>query len=289
MKKLTERVVEGCYRIPLGFVNAFLIARPDELTLIDCGMPGSADRIEAALCSIGCSLAQVRSILITHCHPDHAGSLAEVQRRAPDAKTFMHVEDAQWVQAGIAVPSQRPLKPAPGLHNYLMFHCFVGRISPQIEPARVDRLVYDGQRLGIAGGVSVIHSPGHSAGHVCYLWHADGGVLFAGDVAQCVWGPAYSIAYEDFQLGKQTLCELCLHPFEYACFGHGRVLMRTASRKLSKAFNPASDARLVPAAEGLMRDAMQQGMTSKSDLVANRIAELSLRKSAVKCEHLAEV
>lgn len=255
MKKLTERVVEGCYRIPLGIVNAFVIAKAGELTLIDCGMPGKADRIEAALRSIGCSLSDLRHILLTHCHPDHAGSLAEIQRRAPDAKTYMHMEDAQAVKDGVGVPAERPLKPSPGLHNFLLYHCFVGRVSSDIEPAKVDRYVYDGQRLGIAGGITVIHSPGHSAGHVCYLWHSDSGVLFAGDVASCMWGPTYSIAYEDFELGKQTLCDLSMHPFEYACFGHGKTLIRTASRKLAKAFNPECSARLVPAAEGIMRDA----------------------------------
>lgn len=274
MKKLTERVVSGCYRIPLGFVNAFVITKPDQVTLVDCGMPGSADRIERALASLGCAIEQVKHILITHCHPDHAGSLAEIQRRCPDAKTYMHSEDAAQVRAGVAMPAERPLRPSPGLHNYLLFHCFVNRISSEIEPARVDRLVYDGQRLPIAGGLSIIHAPGHSAGQVCFLWHSDQGVLFAGDVASCVFGPAYSIAYEDFELGKQTLCDLAMHPFEYACFGHGKTLMRTASRRLAKAFNPSCpSSRLVPAAEGLMRDvagAVQRGSSTKPESSGSR-------------------
>jgi glyoxylase-like metal-dependent hydrolase (beta-lactamase superfamily II) len=284
--KLTQRIVADCYRIPLGFVNAFVIARPDELTLVDCGMPGSADRIEKALNSIGCSLRALKHILITHCHPDHAGSLAELQRRCPNAKTYMHAEDAAMVRAGIAVPAERPLRPAPGLHNYLMFHGFVGRISPKIEAARVDSLVYEGQRLPIAGGITVIHAPGHSAGQVCFLWHADHGVLFAGDVASCVFGPTYSIAYEDFELGKQTLCELVTHPFEYACFGHGKTIMRTANRRLSKAFNPGISGRLVPATDGLMRDVaetVQRSAVSNSGLVERKISAISRRSSSVKC------
>jgi glyoxylase-like metal-dependent hydrolase (beta-lactamase superfamily II) len=237
----------------LGIVNAFVIVRPDHLTLIDCGMPGNADKIETALAGLGCSLQQVKHILVTHCHPDHAGSLAEIQRRAPQAKTYMHAEDACWVRAGVGIPPDRPLRPAPGFHNQVLYHGFVARISPKIEAAQVDRTVYDGQRLPIAEGVTVIHAPGHSRGQVCFLWHSDQGVLFAGDTACCILTPSYSIVYEDFELGKETLAQLSTFPFQYACFGHGKSIVRSADRRFARAFNSPPASRLVPAAEGLAR------------------------------------
>ena len=253
--KRVERVVEGVHRIGLGIVNAFLIQRGGEVTLVDCGSPGQAERIGAALRRLGCDWGNLKHILITHAHPDHVGSLAAVQRLAPQATTYMHACEATLAKQGLAFSPDRPLKPAPGLHNQLLYWAFIRPVSAQVEPARIDCQVYDGQRLPAAGGITVIHSPGHTSGHVCYLWPSSGGVLFAGDVAACFWGLTYSIAYEDFELGKQTLGELGQHPFQCVCFGHGKSILRNGDQRWARRFAPAVDAPLVPAAEGWAREA----------------------------------
>ena len=73
-----NQVVEGLWEIPLGFVNAFLVESDDGLTVIDTGVAGSAQAILDAVRSIGRQAGDVRRILVTHCHSDHAGSLAEL-------------------------------------------------------------------------------------------------------------------------------------------------------------------------------------------------------------------
>lgn len=244
-----QRIVDGCYRIRLGLVNAFVIARPGELTLIDTGMPGDADRIERALRSIGCGLADVRHILVTHCHGDHAGGLAEVQRRAPAAKTSMHLSDALLVEQGITTRKDKPLRPSPGSLNHLLFQLVVRCLPSRVEPAKIDRFLCDRERLNIAGGITTVHAPGHTQGHACFLWHRAGGVLFAGDAAACVWGLSYSIAYEDFELGKQTLGILAGLEFQYACFGHGKTVVRNADKRLSKSFGTIRKRGISPVGE----------------------------------------
>lgn len=225
MKRI-ERIVEQVYRVRLGWVNAFLIARPEQLTLVDCGRPGQAHLIGQAIEQLGFSWGDLRHILVTHCHPDHTGSLAAVQKLAPQATTYMGPIDAALVREGIAVPVERPLRPAPGLHHALLFHALVRTVPRYVDPARVDREVFDGQRLEIAGGVTALYTPGHTLGHVSYLWHARGGVMFAGDVAASIWGLGYSLAYEDFERGQQTIAELVEHPSECICFGHGKAVLR---------------------------------------------------------------
>lgn len=244
-----QRIVGDCYRIRLGVVNAFVIARPGELTLVDTGFPGEADRIERSLESIGCALGDLRHILVTHCHRDHAGSLAEIQRRAPQATTYMHAEDARLVQQGLAVRPSQPLRPGPGALNFFLFQMFIRPASGTIEPAKVDRLVHDQERLGIAGGITVLHAPGHSRGQACFLWEQDGGVLFAADTAACVFGLTYSAAYEDFELGKQVLADLGRLEFRYACFGHGKTIVRSARKDLSLQFGRPRQPAAVPASE----------------------------------------
>ncbi|WP_164102648.1 MBL fold metallo-hydrolase [Candidatus Laterigemmans baculatus] len=244
-----QRIVGDCYRIPLGIVNAFVIACPGELTLIDTGLPGEADRIEAALAKLGYSLGDLRNILVTHCHRDHAGSLAELQRRAPQARTFMHQDDAWLVEQGRTIREDRPLRPAPGPLNFLLFHLLLRWGSTEIEPAKVDCRLRGHERLNIAGGITVLHAPGHTRGQACFLWEHEGGVLFAADTACCVFGLTYSVAYEDFELGKRVLANLCRMEFQYACFGHGKTIVRNPRRDFSARFARVRHKRLVPASE----------------------------------------
>lgn len=244
-----QPIVNELYRVSLGVVNAFVIARSNDLTLIDCGTPDCADAIELAIRQLGFELADLQNILITHHHPDHIGSLAEIQRRAPQAKTLVHGEEASQVREGIALDLARPLKATPGMHNVLLHRLYRARMPVRVRPARIDRAVFDGEHLNIAGGISVIHTPGHSLGHTSYLWRAAGGVMFVGDAACSMWGPRYSINYEDFELGKQSLLELAKHQFQYACFGHGRTIVRSAQKQFVDAVAQVRATRLIPAAE----------------------------------------
>src|SRR5215207_10195881 len=95
-----KQLVPGVYAIPLGPVNAYLIDDSDpspdsgqSLTLIDTGIPGSAEQIMQAVRELGRQPADIRHILVTHCHPDHSGSLAAL-KAATGADTYMHAEDA---------------------------------------------------------------------------------------------------------------------------------------------------------------------------------------------------
>ena len=63
-------------RFPVG--HAYLCEDPDGLALIDTSLPGSAPQIAAAIRSIGHDPADLRWLMLTHFHPDHAGSAAEI-------------------------------------------------------------------------------------------------------------------------------------------------------------------------------------------------------------------
>jgi len=221
-----KQLVLDLYTIPLGPVNAFLIDS-DELTLIDTGYSKDAEKILEAVHSIGRQPRDVQHILVTHCHPDHAGSLARL-KEVTGAPAYMHPTDAAIVRTGRVPPH---LKPAPGLINNILFRIFIGFGPAEYDPAEIEHEVQDGAELAIAGGLRAIHVPGHCAGQLAFLWPAHGGVLFAADVASNMLGFGYSVGNEDLEECRRSLAKIAALDFEIACFGHGKAIAQGASSR----------------------------------------------------------
>jgi len=223
-----KQIVPGVYAISLGIVNTFLITA-DDLTLIDTGVPGSAPKILAALRQLGRQPSDIRHIVLTHCHADHAGSLKPLQMESC-AATYMHSADAALVREGQAA---RPVRPAPGLMNAAVFGLMMSRQSASmtVEPVVIDHEIRGGEELPVAGGLRVIATPGHTAGHISLLWPQHGGVLFVGDAGGNMFGLDYAPIYEDLAAGQRSLGTLAQLEFEVACFGHGRPLVAGAAQR----------------------------------------------------------
>jgi glyoxylase-like metal-dependent hydrolase (beta-lactamase superfamily II) len=229
-----EQILPSLYRVPLKVVNAFVIdLGHDGLILVDAGTPTDARAILDAVGELGRRPTDVRHILVTHCHADHAGGLAEL-KEATGAPAYMHPADAEMVRVGRAL---RPLTPAPGPLNRAVFWFFL-RNGPETLPATaVEHEVTDGEDLPLAGGIRAVHVPGHCAGQLAFLWPRHGGVLFAADAATNVAGLlGLSPGYEDLEGGKRSAKKLAGLDFEVACVGHGRTIRRGASARFRKAF-----------------------------------------------------
>lgn len=229
------QVVPGLWEISLRFVNAFLLDSGDGLTLVDTGMAGSTPKILEAVRSIGRSPADIRHILVTHCHGDHAGSLAEL-KRITGAPATMHPADAAMVRAGKAL---RPLRPAPGLLNAFLGRFLLLAAPTGIEPTEVEHEVGDGEM--IANGLRALHVPGHCAGQLAFLWPQHGGVLIAADAAEHIFGLALSPMYEDVAQGRRSLAKLAALDFAVACFGHGRPIPSEAGARFRQKWPSAQE------------------------------------------------
>ena len=229
---LIQQIKSSLFEISLGAVNAHLIQTNDELILIDTGSPQDETKILAALAEIGRAATDLTAIIVTHCHPDHAGSLAALQT-VTNAPTFMHRIDAEMVTQG---KSRRPLTPAPGMLNKLLFRLFIASAPETIAPARVDHEVEDDELLSLVSGLRVIHTPGHSLGQISLLWEPEG-VLFAADSVTNQPRLAYHIGYEDFGAGQQSASKLASLLFETAVFGHGKPIIGQASETFKQKFS----------------------------------------------------
>jgi hydroxyacylglutathione hydrolase len=141
-------VAENCYVVRRNGADRCLIIDPGE----------EADRILGAVDSLGIG---IDAILITHCHFDHIGAVAPVARAT-------------------GAPVYCPEIEVPVLADIMSFVPWPG-FGPY-ESYEADETVAGGERLKLAGfEIDVIHTPGHSPGHVTYSI-ADESAVFSGDV-----------------------------------------------------------------------------------------------------------
>jgi glyoxylase-like metal-dependent hydrolase (beta-lactamase superfamily II) len=220
-----KSVIKGVHIVPMGTSNAYLIESDDGLTLIDAGFPGKAAAVLATIRGLGHSLAQLKHLIFTHGHPDHIGSAAAIVRET-GARTYLHPLDIPMAESGGPF---RPLKGAPGLLRPVLCRLFF-HPNERVEPVTIDEPLTDGELLPVAGGIEVIHTPGHCAGEVALLWRT-GRMLFAGDVASNIMGLGDPLGFENLEEGRASQRKLASLSFDAAGFGHGQPIARHASKR----------------------------------------------------------
>lgn len=209
-------IAPGLYRIPTApwdLLNSYAFVESDGgLTLVDAGLKRSPRRIGAALRSIGSAPSDVTRIVMTHAHPDHAGGLAALEGET-GAPVVAHAEDAGALRAG-----RTPERDQSTFGGRLMQRLPGGGFTP----VEVAEEFVDGQVLDVGGGLEVIHTPGHSPGHVALL-HLDSRTMITGDsifnVRGLRWPPASFCS--NFRLTKETATRLAEFEYATAAFTHG--------------------------------------------------------------------
>jgi glyoxylase-like metal-dependent hydrolase (beta-lactamase superfamily II) len=223
-----ERIAQGVYLVPLQVTNCYIWEADGLLTVVDTGVPGSADEIVAALGAIGHPAEAVDEIVLTHFHRDHTGSAADLVRRT-GARVVGHRADASIIEGREPPPGPRLTQLERPLAEMLFGD--VGALpGPQPEAVQVDRLVEDGELT--AGGGQIVTIPGHTLGSIAVLL-PDLGVLFTGDsIASAdsapILGP-FNLNTADAVAAVRKLAQL---DFDVACLGHGRPVVGSASRKV---------------------------------------------------------
>lgn len=224
------QVAPGVWRIPLApfdLLNAFLLQGDDgSLTLLDAGTTRAPKRIVAALAALGKAPGDVTHLLLSHAHSDHAGGAAALQT-ASGSRVLAHEREAVYLREG--------RMPAPDRST------IGGRLlarSPGggFVPVAVDETFADGAVLPLAGGLQVVHTPGHTPGHCSFL-HTTAGVLLTGDALFNVRGLRWSIKTPctDIALSRTSATRLGELDYDVAGFTHGGHVS-TGARTAVRAF-----------------------------------------------------
>ena len=212
------QVADGVWRIPTApadFINSYLLEGDDgTVTLVDAGMRGAHKALLAALAGLGRAPGDVTHLLLSHAHNDHTGS-ARALVDATGSAVQTHEREAVYVREG-----RMPQVDTSTRGGRLMAR-LPGRATG-FAKVGVDGTFEDGDVLPLAGGITVVHTPGHTPGHCSFL-HPRSGVLITADAIFNVRGLRYSFknSCTDVRLSRESAQRLGELDFEVAGFTHG--------------------------------------------------------------------
>lgn len=229
-KAAAVEVVPGVWRIPTAprdFINSYAFVDDDgSVTLVDTGVKRAPKRIVAALATMGKHPRDVQRIVLTHVHPDHAGGAAQLSRET-GAEVLVHGGDHPSAEAGTILAKADP--------RYLSGRLFSRLPAPKFDPFTPGLPLHDGQVLPVAGGLRVLHTPGHSDGHVSLL-HEPTGVLVTGDAMMNLRRIRISPRFlcSDFALTRKTVHRLGELEYDVAAFTHGPHIVDGARERVRR-------------------------------------------------------
>lgn len=245
--RLTE-VQEGIFelRLPIpwegGWVNCFLLPDGSSVDMVDCGLnnPDSIALIEEAVREVGGSKGNLRTLVVTHIHPDHFGAAGELVLHH-GAKLYLH-----RLEVPLVSPRYQEVDTlVDEVGRWLSLNGVPEREAAEMKNASrwLRQLVDPGEPALQLDGAEMLHlgrrqlrvewTPGHSPGHVC-LYDPTDRTLLAGDHILPDASPnvglhpqSTSDPLDDYLEGLRRLVDL-----EQALVlpAHGRPLVGTGGR-----------------------------------------------------------
>ncbi len=176
----------GVYRIESDFNGNLLcmvVLRGLEKTvLIDTGLPETPERaIFPYLRAINLDPASLDSVVITHASADHFGGVAAIRQAAPKVRVMAHRRDVGSISS-LAHHLDENFTRAADLGYPWSEAAFTVTRALFGPPQAVDWAVEGGEMLDLGGGwvVTLLHTPGHTPGHLS-VWDARHGAVYLGD------------------------------------------------------------------------------------------------------------
>ncbi|MBT8487384.1 MAG: subclass B3 metallo-beta-lactamase [Gemmatimonadetes bacterium] len=175
------RIAGNLYYVGHTGVTAFLLTSPEGHILIDGGYPRHGPLIMESISKLGFDIGDVRILLNSHAHSDHAGSLRDLQQ-ASGAELWVSRGDSAVMADGGR--GDKALGPA-------RFAWYLGGL--RFPAPRIDRILEDGDTIQVGSARAVAHvTPGHTRG--CTSWEIP-------------------LEEGDLELRAVSICSLTLFPF----------------------------------------------------------------------------
>jgi glyoxylase-like metal-dependent hydrolase (beta-lactamase superfamily II) len=224
-------------------VNPTLLWDNDEVILVDTGFPGQLPKIREALEKAGVPFEKLSKIIITHHDIDHVGSLPAVLKESSQkVEVLAHEVEKPYIQNELPSVKLTPQRAAlidsqlaslPEEQRLAMKKVFDNFKNLK---AQVDRTLSDGEELPYCGGIIVIHTPGHTPGHIC-LYLKQSKTLIAGDsmfVTDGLLVPAPQFINHNSETAIQSLKKLAPYDIETVICYHGGLYRDNPNRRIAE-------------------------------------------------------
>ena len=206
--------------------KVYTLVEGDRIIVVDAATPGRAGAVWRHLAALGYPPEAVDEIWLTHGDIDHIGSVAALTAGSGAAVTVHHA-DAPLVEGR----ADRELGPLPLSGTYQRLFNWAIRHLFRYQPVPVDRQTEDGTDLG---SWQVVHTPGHTAGSVCY-YHTERRVIIVGDALNHRRGRLGApplMFTPDMGQALASIQKIAALDFEVCCFGHGPPLVGGAAKQV---------------------------------------------------------
>lgn len=232
-------IADDSWYIGTEGLSAVLVKTPEGAVLVDGGLPQAADLLLRRMRELGVAPHELRFILHSHAHIDHAGPLAAV-KRATGAQLVANAESAVLLARG-------------GSDD---IHFGEGLTFP---PVAVDRIVMDGEQVVLGGRVFTAHfTPGHTPGSTSWTWQDRRAgqplhIAYVDSLSapgyQLLDNPRYPRIVDDFRKTFEAVralpCDLLLTPHADASgWAPGTVSARRPAPMTCRGYADQAEARL---------------------------------------------
>ena len=214
-----------------------LIYDDNTVILIDAGATNSLPGIKKAMEEASVPFERLDKIIVTHQDIDHIGGIKCILDELPEVKVLAHEEDKPYIQGE---------KKLVRLNSNFMNRINALPKEEQIKilemfknvPVKVNTTLTDGEKLPYCGGIIVIHTPGHTPGHIC-LYHEKTKTLIAGDAMNIIEGQLtgpnkQTMNEEDAKIALNSLKKFTEYEIENVITYHGGLFNDKPNKKIKE-------------------------------------------------------
>ncbi len=187
MRASYRALSQGVYCVDALYVkpevaSIYLLQQADEVAIIETGTYHSMENVLATLSELGIADSQVRYVIPTHVHLDHAGGAGAMMQQFDQASLIIHPRGARHM-----TDPERLIAGTVAVYGQERFDRLYGRIDPIAQERVIIAEDLDCHRLG-SRELVFIDTPGHARHHFCIYDETSNGV-FTGDTFGICYDP----------------------------------------------------------------------------------------------------
>jgi glyoxylase-like metal-dependent hydrolase (beta-lactamase superfamily II) len=165
----------------------YLLESEGEAVFIDTGTSHTVPQIMKLLAAKGIETSQVKYVIPTHVHLDHAGGAGELMRQLPNASLLIHPYGAKHM-----IDPSKLIAGATAVYGEEQFKLQFGKLTPIAEERVIE--APDDTRVKFGSReLLIMDTPGHARHHFC-IYDAQSQSIFTGDT--------FGLSYREFDTGQ---------------------------------------------------------------------------------------